>query len=135
MRLHPSHFRTRLTLSYVSMLAGLLVTCMGASTCALLFWQPPKPLDHFAVQEIETVEGLFFLCRDGQLHLCRGLPNHPENKELIDRYLEVRSLDGAVLLRNEKLGSRSLGDALREKGWGDTGTIRASLRWNPRAFG
>ena len=34
--------------------------------------------------------------------------NHPESKDVIERYLEVLSPDGAVLLRNERLGGRTL---------------------------
>jgi hypothetical protein len=80
MLLRPRHLRTRLTLWYVSVLAALLILAW-AGTCALLFWQLRSQLDHFAVQEIETVEGLFFFTPDGQLRLREDYHNHPESKD------------------------------------------------------
>ncbi|HEX3743573.1 MAG TPA: ATP-binding protein [Bryobacteraceae bacterium] len=111
MRLRPHHLRTRLTLWYVVVLASLLVLAWGG-TCALLFWQLRSQLDHFAIQEIETVEGLFFFSPGGQLHLREDYHNHPESKDVIERYLEVLSPDGAILLRNERLGARTMGGAV-----------------------
>jgi len=108
MRTWPKHLRTRLTLSYVSILAALLVIAL-AGTCALLFWQLRSQLDHFAVQEIETVEGLFFFTSGGQLRLREDYHNHPESKDVIERFLEVRSPEGPILFRNERLGNRELG--------------------------
>jgi heavy metal sensor kinase len=35
--------------------------------------------------------------------------NHPESKDLIERFLEVRSPEGPVLYRNQRLGNRMLG--------------------------
>ena len=100
MRLRPRQLRARLTLWYVSVLAALLGLAWVA-TCALLFWQLRSQLDHFAVQEIETVEGLFYFTPDGQLRLHEDYHNHPESKALIDRYLEVRSPYGMLLFRIE----------------------------------
>src|SRR5579872_4173767 len=111
MRLRPRHLRTRLTLWYVAMLASLLVLAWGG-TCALLFWQLRSQLDHFAVQEIETVEGLFYYTPDGQLHMREDYHNHPESKDVIERYLEVLAPEGTVVLRNERLGGRTLGGAV-----------------------
>ena len=108
MWLRPRHLRTRLTLWYVSVLAALLILAW-AGTCALLFWQLRSQLDHFAVQEIETVEGLFFFTPDGQLRLRDDYHNHPESKDVIERFLEVRSPDGSVLFRNDRLAKRALG--------------------------
>jgi len=108
MRLRPKHLRTRLTLWYVSGLATLLI--LGwAATCGLLFWQLRSELGHFSVQEIETVEGLLFFTPQGQLRLKEDYHNHPQSKDVIERFLEVRSGDGAVLYRNERLGDRALG--------------------------
>ncbi|HXI42190.1 MAG TPA: ATP-binding protein [Candidatus Limnocylindrales bacterium] len=118
MRLRPRHLRTRLTLWYVSVLAALLILAW-AGTCALLFWQLRSQLDHFAVQEIETVEGLFFFTPDGQLRLREDYHNHPESKDVIERFLEVRSPDGPVLFRNDRLGNRALGGmSFEEEGVG-----------------
>jgi heavy metal sensor kinase len=104
----PRHLRTRLTLWYVSVLAALLILAWG-STCALLFFQLRGQLDRFAIEEIETVEGLFYFTPDGQLHMREDYHNHPESKDVIERYLEVLSPEGTVLLRNERLGTRTLG--------------------------
>jgi heavy metal sensor kinase len=109
MRLRPTHVRTRLTLWYVGVLASMLLLAWAA-TYALLFWQLRGQLDHFSVQEIETVEGLFFFTPDGVLHLREDYHNHAESREVIDRFLEVRSPSGAVLLRNDRLAGRALGE-------------------------
>ena len=108
MRLRPRHLRTRLTVWYVSVLAALLILAW-LGTCALLFFQLRNQLDHFAIEEIETVEGLFFFGPDGTLQLRDDYHNHPESREVIERYVEVLSPDGTVLLRNDRLGPRSLG--------------------------
>jgi heavy metal sensor kinase len=118
MRLRPRHLRSRLTLWYVAMLASLLVLAWGG-TCALLFWQLRTQLDHFAVQEIETVEGLFYFTPDGQLRMREDYHNHPESKDVIERYLEVLTMDGTILLRNERLGTRAIdGDLFGGEGIG-----------------
>ena len=108
MRLRPRHLRTRLTLSYVSGLA-ILLALAWASTCGLLFWQLRNQLGHFSIQEIETVEGLLYFTPQGQLRLKEDYHNHPESKDVIERYLEVRGADGSVLFRNDRLGNRGLG--------------------------
>jgi len=107
-RLRPRHLRTRLTLSYVSGLAILLVLAW-VGTCGLLFWQLRNQLGHFSIQEIETVEGLLYFTPQGQLRLKEDYHNHTESKDVIDRYLEVRGADPSVLYRNERLGDRLLG--------------------------
>jgi heavy metal sensor kinase len=108
-QLRPTHLRTRLTLWYVSVLAALLMLAW-AGTCALLFWQLRSQLDNFSIQEIETVEGLFFFTPDGQLHMREDYHNHAESKDVIERFLEVLSpQDGSVLLRNGRLGNQALG--------------------------
>jgi heavy metal sensor kinase len=107
-RLRPTHVLTRLTLWYVSVLAGLLVLAWGG-TVALLFWQLRSQLDHFAIQEVETVEGLLFFSPQGQLSMREDYHNHPESKDVIDRFVEVLSPEGSVLYRNGRLGDHALG--------------------------
>ena len=109
-RLRPTHLRTRLTLWFVSALAGLLILGWGA-TVAILFRQLQSQLDHFAIQEIETVEGLMYFTPQGELQMHEDYHNHPESKDVIDRFLEVLSPGGAVLYRNDRLGERRLGGA------------------------
>lgn len=106
--MRPRHLRTRLTLWYVSGLA-ILLALAWAGTCGLLFWQLRKQLGHFSIEEIETVEGLLYFTPGGQLRLRDDYHNHPESKDVIERYLEVRGADGSVLYRNGRLGSRALG--------------------------
>ncbi len=108
MRLRPRHLRTRLTLWYVSGLA-ILLALAWAGTCGLLFWQLRNQLGHFSIQEIETVEGLLYFTPQGQLRLKEDYHNHPESRDVIERYLEVLGADGSVLFRNERLGDRLLG--------------------------
>ena len=125
-RLRPRHIRTTLTLWYVSILAALLLLAWGG-TGVLLFWQLRSQLDHFAIQEIETIEGLFYFAPDGQLHLHEDYHNHPASKNVIERFLEVRSPDGSVMFRNDNLGNRSLG-GLPFRGEGVGGYSERSAR-------
>jgi heavy metal sensor kinase len=108
MQLRPTHLRARLTLWYMCVLAGLLILAWGG-TFALLFWQLRSQLDHFAVQEVETVEGLLFFTPQGQLRMREDYHNHPESKDVIDRFVEVLSPEGSVLYRNDRLADRALG--------------------------
>jgi len=110
MRLRPTHLRARLTLWYLTVLAALLIVAW-AGTCALLFWKLRTQLDRFSIEEIETVEGLFYFTPSGDLRLREDYHNHAASKDVIERYVEVRSPDGAVLFRNERLGNRELGGA------------------------
>ncbi len=110
MRLRPKHVRTRLTLWYVSVLAALLLL-FWAGTFMLLFRQLRAQLDHYAVQDIETIEGLLFFDSAGRLQLKEDYHNHPESKHVLERMLEVRSPEGKILYRNERLGNRVLGGA------------------------
>jgi heavy metal sensor kinase len=75
-----------------------------------MFWQLRAQLGNYAIQDVETVEGLFFFSPDGKFHVREDYHNHPESRRVLERMLEVRNPDGAVLFRNERLGNRSLGD-------------------------
>ena len=109
--LRPRHVRSRLTLWYVCVLAGLLLLFAGGA-CLLLFRQLRTQLDRYNVQDVETVEGLLYFTPDGRLQMREDYHNHPESKLVLERLLEVRAPDGAVLYRNKRLGSRTLGGAL-----------------------
>jgi heavy metal sensor kinase len=107
-RFYPKHVRTRLTLWYVLVLASLLLlACVG--TGFLLFWQMRTALTHYAIQDIETIEGLLSFGADGQIVMRVDYHNHPESKQVLERFLEVLSPDGTILFRNERLGSLLLG--------------------------
>jgi len=109
-RLRPKHVRTRLTAWYVFVLAGALLLSF-VLTETFLFLQMRNQLDRFGVQDIETVEGLLFFDAAGRLNLNEDYHNHPESKQVLERMLEVRSSDGAVLYRNERLAGRALSGA------------------------
>ena len=104
----PKHVRTRLALWYVFVLASVLVLSWGL-TASFLFFQLRNQLDHYAVQDIETVEGLLFIEPSGRLILREDYHNHPESKLVLERLVEIRSADGSVLYRNERLGDQALG--------------------------
>ena len=106
-----THIRTRLTLWFVSALAVVLLVYSAAS-CFLLLRDLRRQLVRHAIQDLETVEGLLSFDAQGRLTFRDDYHNHPESKQVLERLLEVRSLDGQVLLRNELLGQRSLGDVL-----------------------
>ena len=106
--LRPRHVRTRLTLWYVVVLASVLVLSWGL-TASFLFLQMRSQLDHYAVQDIETVEGLLYFDAGGRLMLREDYHNHPESKQVLERLVEVRSSSGGVLYRNERLGDQALG--------------------------
>ncbi|HSY65922.1 MAG TPA: histidine kinase dimerization/phospho-acceptor domain-containing protein, partial [Terriglobales bacterium] len=90
------------------MLASVLAVTWSF-TAFFLFLQLREQLTHYAVQEIENVEGLLYFNAGGKLDLREDYHKHPDSKRLLDRLLEIRSPEGSVLYRNERLGSRSLG--------------------------
>lgn len=107
-RFHPKHIRARLTLWYMLVFAALLlIACIG--TGFLLFWQMRSQLTHYAIQDIETIEGLLSFLPDGKISVREDYHNHPESKQVLERLLEVLSPDGAILFRNERLGGIALG--------------------------
>ena len=122
MSFRPKTLRARLTLWYLSVLAALLVLAWGG-TSVLLFFRLRSQLDHFAIEEIETVEGLFHFGPDGTLGLREDYHNHAESKNVIERFVEVLSPDGAVLFRDSRLRGRAL-DGMPRPGEG-VGTYSA----------
>jgi heavy metal sensor kinase len=105
------HVRTRLTLWYVLVLASVLLLSW-VLTASFLFLQLRGQLDHYAIQDIETVEGLLYFDARGDLSVREDYHNHAASKQVIDRLLEVRSAQGAVLYRNERLEGQALGGKL-----------------------
>ncbi len=103
--------RTRLTLWYVVVLAGVLILSW-VLTASFLFLQFRSQLDHYAIQDIETVEGLLYFDVGGNLKLREDYHNHAASKQVIDRLLEVRSAQGAVLYSNDRLTGQVLGGRL-----------------------
>lgn len=105
------HIRTRLTVYFVTVLAVIQLVYSGAA-CFFLLRDLQSQLVRYAIQDLETVEGLLSFTPEGRLLLRDDYHNHPESKRVLERMLEVRSPGGEVLYRNEMLGSRSLGDTL-----------------------
>ncbi len=102
------HVRTRLTLWYVAILAGVLLI-YGGSTCAIVLLQLRTQVDHLAIEDLETVEGFLSFGSDGKLHLRDDYHDHPYSPEMQERFLEVHADDGTLLYRNERLAERVLG--------------------------
>jgi heavy metal sensor kinase len=92
------------------MLVSALVVFM-AGTAAIFYFQLQLQLGHYAIQDIETVEGLMSFTPDGLLRVNENYHNHPESKEVLERFLEVRSPAGLLLFRNERLRDQALGGA------------------------
>lgn len=99
---------TRLAVSYVLMAAVIMVV-FTVGTGAAHFVQMRREIGHFAVQDIETVEGLLALTPDGRVILREDYHNHPESRREVDYYVELLAPDGEVLYRNAQLGDRNLG--------------------------
>ena len=108
MILRYSNVRHRLTLWYVSVFGLVLLLFICAAT-ALEYWQLSSRLYHAEIQDIETVEGLLAFAPDGSLVLHEEYHNHPEHILLLDRYMQVMTPEGQVLLRNAKLRWQDLG--------------------------
>ena len=122
----PKQVRTRLTLWYVAILAGVLLI-YGASTCSIVLLQLRTQLDHLAIEDLETVEGFLSFSSDGKLGLRNDYHYHPDTAEMQQRFLEVRAEDGTLLYKNEGLAERVLGGK-PEPGEGVGSYSRRSIR-------
>lgn len=122
--LRPRNMRTRLTLWYVGVLAAILVLYIAGSS-TLLFLNLRRELDRNLVQQVETVESLLHLGSGGELKIAE--PEHHEEGGVPEWLLEIRSLDGAVLHRNRRLGNHTLGGN-RAPGEGQEGYSERSSR-------
>jgi len=101
---------TRLAISYV-LLAAVIMAVFSLGTGIALFLQMRGQIAHFAVQDIETVEGLLAFTPDGRVTLRDDYHNHPESKRVLDHYIEVLDPSGRVLYRNDQLGAGELAGA------------------------
>jgi heavy metal sensor kinase len=122
----PKHVRTRLTLWYVAILAGVLLV-YGGSTCAIALLQLRSQLDHLAIEDVETVERYLTFGSDGKLGLRNDYRYHPYTSETQQRFLEVRAEDGSILFKDEGLAERVLG-ANPEPAEGANSYSRRSVR-------
>jgi heavy metal sensor kinase len=102
--------RTRLTLMYVGMLAGVLAIYF-AGVSVLLFWEMSSFLKRLAAEDLETVKGLLYAEPDGQVGVREDYHHHSDWKQVQERLLEILGPDGSILYRNERLGDRTIGSA------------------------
>jgi heavy metal sensor kinase len=107
-RIGFKNVRTRLTIWYVAVLAGVLLI-YGGSASIFLLYQLRSQLDHLAIEDLETIEGFLSFDSSGRLFLRSEDHDHPYPVTPQVRFLEVLSDDGTVLYRNEMLGDRALG--------------------------
>ncbi|HEX4134171.1 MAG TPA: ATP-binding protein [Bryobacteraceae bacterium] len=118
---------TRLAVSYILLAASIMIV-FTIGTGIALFFQMRAQVEHFAVQDIETVEGLLAFTPNGKIIVRDDYHNHPESKRVLDHYVEVLAPDGAVLYRNEQLGAERLGGApVAGEGVGGYSARRTSL--------
>jgi heavy metal sensor kinase len=106
--LRPKRVRTRLTLMFVGMLAGVLAVYF-AGVSVLLFWQMSTVLKRLAAEDLETVKGLLLVSDGGQVDVREDYHHHTDWKQVQERLLEILGPDGSILYRNERLGSRTIG--------------------------
>ncbi len=106
---HRRHIRTRLALWFTSVLAAV-VLLYTAAACFLLLRDLRSQLVRYAIQDLETVEGLLSFAPDGRLQFRDDYHNHPESRRVLERLLEVRTPQGQLLFRNDLLRGRTLGD-------------------------
>jgi heavy metal sensor kinase len=106
--LRYTNVRHRLTLWYVGVFGLMLLLFIFAATL-LQYWQLTRQLYHAEIQDVETAEGLLAFAPDGRLVLHEEYHNHPQSILLLDRYMEVLTPEGRVLLRNNKLQGQDLG--------------------------
>ncbi len=102
---------TTLIRSYV-LLAACIMLFFTAGTGGVLFLQMRAQAEHFAIEDIETVEGLLGFNASGKLVVREDYHNHIESKRVLDHYVEVLTPSGTTLFRNERLGNAELGGKL-----------------------
>lgn len=104
----PKRVRTRLTLWYIGILAGILAVYF-AGVSVLLFWQMGGVLKRLAAEDLETVKGLLYVEDDGQVGVREDYHHHSDWKQVQERLLEILGPDGTILYRNGRLGDRTIG--------------------------
>lgn len=102
MRLRPRHVRTRLTLWYVGVLAGVLTLYVG-STLVFLYVSQRRELDRRVYGEFETVEDLLTVGPDGSIRM----GGHGDEES--GRLVEVWSAEGGLAYRSDALHGEALG--------------------------
>ncbi|MBL8179524.1 MAG: HAMP domain-containing protein [Bryobacterales bacterium] len=124
--MRPRKLKTRLTGWYVGVMGGILAL-FGAGMSAVFFWELRKQLDLHAIEQIETLEGYFYFRPDGKLDLRTDYHDHPYPSTEQSRFIEVRTMEGEVVYRNDQLGNRQL-DGLPMPGEGVDGYSQRSMQ-------
>lgn len=106
--LRSTYIRTRLTLWYIGIFS-LVIGVYICAACSIQYWELNDQLRHAEIQDMETVEGLLYFDAQGSLQLHEDYHSRPQDRLLVDRYMEVLDPQGAVLFRNRKLNGRALG--------------------------
>jgi len=107
MRLRPRNVRSRLTLWYVLVLAGLLALYAGVASL-FLFLSLREDFDQNLLEDLETVEGMLGKEPNGGVSLHSSHPDAAEPR--IGHFIEVWSPDGSLLYRSAALQDQTLGD-------------------------
>lgn len=101
--------RFRVATSHAWLVLGILILYIGLAS-SVFWWSLTHELYHYAVQNVETAEGLLSFDAGGRLLLKEDYHNHPNTRLVHERLVEIRDFNtGQVLFRNERLGDRSLG--------------------------
>jgi heavy metal sensor kinase len=103
---HPSHLRSRLTVSYLAVVSVIVGgVCLGTSV--VVYWQLRNQLSQFAMHELETFQGLFFFAPDGTVRLPDE--NLYQSDKAGEAYVAVLSPAGKLLFQSRNLRGRGLG--------------------------
>ncbi len=106
MRLRPRNVRSRLTLWYVLVLAGLLALYAGVESL-FLFLSLREDFDQNLLQDLETIEGMLAKEPNGGVSPHSSHPDAAEPR--IGHFIEVWSPDGSLLYRSAALQGQTLG--------------------------
>ena len=106
--LKPTSVRARLTLWYIGVLT-LVLTVYLVVVFVFQYGLLASQIYHAEIQDVETTEGLLFFDRQQALQLRQDYYTHPQSHLLVDRLMEVRTLDNVTLYRTENLGDMTLG--------------------------
>jgi heavy metal sensor kinase len=106
MRLRPRNVRSRLTLWYVLVLAGLLALYAGVASL-FLFLSLREDFDHNLLEDLETIEGMLAKEPNGGISLRSGHPDAAEPR--VGHFIEVWSPEGSLLYRSAALQDQTLG--------------------------
>src|SRR5713226_5047848 len=107
-RFQPRNVRMRLTLWYLAVLGGILVL-FAVGTSAFMLLHLRETLDEAVADDVESVEAQLSFRPDGALSVGPNGAKQRDPDAQQDRYLEIRSPDGNLLYRSDRLRDRALG--------------------------